>query len=55
MKTGQQVKVTGNGLNALCIVEFVPVDGHRKVCNFVQVRHPDGKVYWVNEKNCEAV
>lgn len=52
MEVGQKVQVQGNGLNAACEVHAVGFSGYR--ADYVQVKHPCGKVYFVQIKNCHA-
>ena len=53
MKVGQKVQVQGNGLNAVCEVYAVGFSGYR--AGYVQVKHPCGKIYFVQIKNCQDV
>lgn len=51
MQVGQTVNVQGNGISATCVVHAVNFSGYR--LEYVQVKHPNGKVYFVEIKNCK--
>lgn len=51
MQVGQKVQVQGNGINASCVVYAVGFTGYRS--DYLQVKHPDGKIYFVEIKNCK--
>lgn len=53
MKVGQKVQVCGNGIKAVCEVYAVDFSGYRS--DYVQVKHPCGKVYFVQIKNCRGI
>ena len=52
MQVGQTVEVQGNGINALCLVHGTGFAGYRS--DYVQVKHTNGKIYFVEIKNCKV-
>lgn len=52
MQVGQTVNVQGNGINALCIIHGMWFTGYRS--DYVQVKHTNGKIYFVEVKNCKV-
>ena len=52
MQVGQTVDVQGNGINGLCLVHGIGFTGYRS--DYVQVKHTNGKIYFVEIKNCKV-
>lgn len=51
MQVGQTVQVQGNGIDSICVVHAVGFTGYRS--DYLQVKHPNGKIYFVEIKNCK--
>ena len=52
MQVGQTVEVQGNGISGLCLVHGIGFTGYRS--DYVQVKHTNGKIYFVEIKNCKV-
>jgi len=53
MQVNQVVEVKGNGINAMCTVYAVGFSDYRS--DYIQVKHPNNKIYFVLIKNCKVI